>query len=193
MRAQRPDGLFHNIADVRGAFVDDVGSEDSIGRALWACGRAVEFGGVPEWSVAARSILARSAPAVERLRANHARAYAVLGLCSALTSRADELPSALRSMLGRALATLSEDLVRDFHAFATDDWSWWTESLTWGNGRLPEAMLAAAVSGGSKRCESVGMRSLEFLAQITQPHGLFVPACTCPSCATSCPRLPKPG
>jgi len=36
--AQLASGRFHNLADITGRFTDDIGSEDSFGRALWACG-----------------------------------------------------------------------------------------------------------------------------------------------------------
>jgi len=182
-RAQLPDGRFHNLADVRGRFTDDVGSEDSIGRAIWACGTAALSAPVAQWRTLAAGVLDAALPAIEHLSANHARAYAVLGLAAALAPVAasmlppagDALPSALRGRVAHALTAVADGLHRDFHAFATDDWSWWTDELTWGNGRLPEAMLRAACATGDRRYTQTGLRALEFLGRITQPEGVFVP------------------
>lgn len=181
--AQRGDGRFHNLADVRGKHLDDVGSEDSFGRAIWACGTAASAATVPEWRSAALAVLETAAPAIEALTATHARAYAVLGLSAALAPEAastlrpsgDALPAPLHDRLARSLAVLSGALDREFHSNATDDWSWWSETLTWGNGRLPEAMLRAAAATGNRRYAATGLRALAFLGEITQPAAVFTP------------------
>jgi len=183
VRAQLPDGRFHNLADVRGRYTDDVGSEDSIGRAIWACGTAACCAPLPLWRAAAIGVLDAALPAIERLSANHARAYSVLGLAAALDPEAasllpiagDSLAAPMRDRVASVLKTVADGLLRDFHSFATDDWSWWTDTLTWGNGRLPEAMLRAASATGERRYAQTGIRALEFLGEITQPEGVFVP------------------
>ena len=182
-RAQRPDGAFHNLADVRGVFLDDVGSEDSIGRAVWACGVAAHCATLPEWRAAARAMLDAALPAVERIEANHARAYSVLGMSAALTPEAasllpahgEALPAPLRDRVARSLAAVADSLEAQFSACAGPDWPWWCEALTWGNGRLPESMLRAAAATGESRYAEAGLRSFEFLAGVTQANGMFVP------------------
>jgi hypothetical protein len=183
IRAQRPDGKFHNLADVRGVFIDDVGSQDSIGRAMWACGIAARCAAVPEWRDAAIARLDAALPVIELLTANHARAYCVLGLSAALAPEAasplrpcgNPLPSPLRNRLYGALKTVCDALDDEFRMAASDDWRWWSDRLTWGNSRLPEAMLRAAAATGNRHYAETGLRSFEFLAGITQSNELFVP------------------
>jgi hypothetical protein len=182
-RAQRPDGLFHNLASIDGGFLDEVGSEDSFGRAVWACGVAARCTTVPEWRRAATAVLAAALPAIRTLRYPHARAYAMLGLAAALAPEAAtelrpsgvSLDSALQDNVNHALVALADGSVDEFNAAATSDWRWWSQRLAWGNGRLPEALLRAAAATGNRRYASVGLRAFEFLAGITQFDGILIP------------------
>jgi hypothetical protein len=181
--AQRPDGSFHNLADIRGDYLDDVGSEESIGRAIWVSGVAVRCSVVPEWQSAAAIALKAALPAIGSLRADHSRAYAVFGLASAIAPDAvshmkpvgEPLPASLRSDVARHLELLCKGLLDDHRNAATRDWPWWRPQLTWGNGRLPEALIRAACALGSRRLAKVGLGALEFLASVTQSGDVFVP------------------
>jgi hypothetical protein len=73
------------------------------------------------------------------------------------------------------LVEVADALARDFLSSATNDWSWWTPTLTWGNGRLPEAMLRSAAVTGQKRYAEIGLRALDFLADVTQSGDVFIP------------------
>src|SRR5579885_426572 len=43
-QAQRPDGRFRNFMDAQGAWLEEVGSDDSNGRAVWGLGFAARYG-----------------------------------------------------------------------------------------------------------------------------------------------------
>ena len=182
--AQRPDGAFRNMADAHGHFVEDIGSEESIGRAVWACGIAARCALVKAWRESALGMLERAMRAIDDLAGNHARAYALFGLSAALAPSpaawpfapvADPLPASLRI---RLLALLQRVVVR--YKVTLDEesrpgWPWWSNLLTWGNGRLPEALLRVSMVLDDADLAEAGLRSLEFLAEITQPDNMFVP------------------
>ncbi|HEY5096110.1 MAG TPA: hypothetical protein VII69_13420 [Candidatus Eremiobacteraceae bacterium] len=180
--AQHPDGFFHNFADVNGRFTDDVGSEDSFGRALWACGVAARCAPMPEWRAIARTALAAALPLVPEIRSPHARAYIVLGLAAAfapevaaLPPMGDALDPRLAGDVERALIGAADGLLDHHNRASAHDWPWWENHLTWGNGRMPEAMLRAAAATGNREYAATGIRALEFLADITQSGTVFVP------------------
>lgn len=180
--AQHPDGSFHNFADVDGNFTDDVGSEDSFGRALWACGVAARCAPVPEWRAIARTALAAALPLVPEIRSPHARAYIVIGLAAAFAPEVAALPpigdpldARLAADVERALIESADGLLEHHGRASAHDWPWWENHLTWGNGRMPEAMLRAAAATGNRGYAATGMRSLEFLADITQSGTVFIP------------------
>jgi hypothetical protein len=181
--AQRPDGRFHNFADVSGRFTDDVGSEDSFGRTIWACGVAARCAPLKQWRDIARKVLAAALPIVSELRSPHARAYVVLGLAAAfapekaaaIAPAGEPLDAPLKDAVERALIHVADGMLDHHRSAASNDWPWWESHLTWGNGRLPEAMLRAALATGNGEYASTGMRALEFLAGITQSGTVFVP------------------
>lgn len=181
--AQRDDGWFHNMADIDGHHLDVVGSEDSIGRTIWVAGTAARCATVPEWRDAAIGLLERSLPIIEELRVIHARAYALLGLSAALAPEAawplgpaaPALPSPLRGRLKDVFARVAASMLTAYRANATAEWPWWSDTLTWGNARLPESLIRSAIATGDKKLEKAGLTALEFLASVTQAEGMFVP------------------
>jgi hypothetical protein len=183
VRAQRPDGAFFNMADITGAPLEAIGSEESIGRAVWACGLAARCATVAEWRDAGRRMLEAALPAVERLTINHARAYSLLGLCMAVAPESawparpcsppisERLDAACREVLDRVVRAYESTLVEN----SRPDWPWWDDMLAWGNGRLPEAMLRASIALRDERLGVTGLRALAFLGDVTQSGGIFVP------------------
>jgi hypothetical protein len=181
--AQLPDGRFHNFAEITGRFTDDVGSEDSYGRTIWACGVAARCAPVPRWRDIARKALAAALPIASEVRSPHARAYIVLGLAAAFAPEmaaavppvGEPLDPRLENAVERALAEVADGLLAHHGSASSQDWPWWENHLTWGNGRLPEAMLRAAAATGNRDYAATGIRALEFLAGITQSGTVFVP------------------
>lgn len=182
-RARRPDGYYHNMADIDGRFLDEAGSEDSFGRMVWACGVSARCAEPAAWRETAMAAVMHSLPIVAKLTAVHPRAYAALGLAAAIAPQCASLgASAVDDVQGGALDALRRNLIdvadaldAQFHAHATPDWSWWRPSLTWGCGRLPAAMFAAALATGRARYAHTGLRALEFLAGVTQDGDRFIP------------------
>jgi hypothetical protein len=181
--AQLASGRFHNLADITGRFTDDIGSEDSFGRALWACGVGARCAPVERWRVIARTALSAALPAAREILSPHARAYIVLGLaaalepsrCAAIAPVGEPLDDRLKDEIARTLREIADGLDRQFHSVSSATWTWWEHHLTWANGRMPEAMLRASVAIGEPRYAETGMRALEFLAGITQNESVFIP------------------
>jgi len=166
-RAQLDDGSFHNMLDERGRFIADGGrSEDAVARAIWALGATVRRTRDKTWRARATALLDKAWHAVGSLAALRPRAYALLGAAAC----ASRIPQA------HAIAeTLASRLLDEFEAAATDEWGWWEPVLTWGNARVPHAMLRAALITGSEPYRACGLRALEFLGGVTQPDDVFIP------------------
>jgi hypothetical protein len=165
--AQLDDGSFHNLMDEHGEFVADGGrSEDAVARAIWALGVTVRRTRDKAWRARATALLEKAWHAVAALSALRPRAYALLGAtaCASRIARARDVADSLAARL-----------LEEFEAAATDDWGWWEPVLTWGNARVPHAMLRAALITGSEPYRACGLRALEFLGGITQPDDLFIP------------------
>ena len=167
-RAQQPDGRFRNMTDAAGVFLREPIelTEYAHGRAMWALGVTLRRAPHPAWQMRAGTLLERGWGAVHSLRPYHAKAYALLGAAAAVD----------RSEAARdAVYELAEKLVEQFDAVATPDWPWWDSTLTWGCARAPHAMLRAAAFTRNARHRDCGLRSLGFLASVTQPGEIFEP------------------
>src|SRR5579884_2208517 len=79
-RCQRADGRFHNFMSAGGAWLDETGSEDSHGRAVWALGFAARHSAQMEVRVRALHGLDASLGWLEGLTFLRAKTFALLGL-----------------------------------------------------------------------------------------------------------------
>src|SRR3546814_7177086 len=105
--AQNDDGTFRNFMGFDRRFLDDVGSEDAFGRAIWAIGYAVAHAPKDAYAQVAQAIFLKSAPHFERLQSIRSIANTILGLYHYLKShptsdRLMELTHQLAMQIGKA-------------------------------------------------------------------------------------------
>jgi hypothetical protein len=166
--AQMYDGRFHNFMDYDRRWSDEVGTPDSIGRAVWSLGYGIANAPVEPWKSVCATLLDRALPALDSLGYIRSRAYAALGLAYAYaTVKEARYADALRAIAG--------DMLADFEATATDDWTWYENSMTYDNARLPEALIRAGQVLETPRLQDVGLRTLAFYESLTTENGIHVP------------------
>jgi hypothetical protein len=168
--AQTPDGRFHNFMAFDRTWLDESGSEDSFGRALWALGVGVHTAPLESWRSICDDLIANALPVVETLTHIRARAYAALGL-----SMAYEAAPTARLSLARALRGLGDGLKADYEAARADDWEWFETGLTYDNARLPEAMLRIGMALNDGELIEIGLRTLGFYESLVVEDRIFVP------------------
>ena len=159
-------GQFHNRRSADGAWIDEVGSDDSQGRAWWGLGAVARSGPVAWMREAAFDAFAScSSFESPHLRAN---AYAALGAVEILATDPGNV----------AAAELLESTSGLIAAAASDRIPWPEARLTYDNARLPEALLAAGAARGDRHLITVGVRLLEWLVrtETNQDHFSFTPA-----------------
>lgn len=163
--ATTDDGRFHNRRHADGRWLDDVGSDDSQGRARWALGVVASTGPEAWMRDAGATSLRQGATAFAstHLRAN---AFAALGAAEFLAHRPDEHVEVL---LRRTVGVIAD---------AARDRSPWPEArLTYDNARLPEALLAAGEVLGDASLVDLGLRLLRWLVVVEtrDAHFSFTP------------------
>jgi hypothetical protein len=140
-------------------WLEQAGSEDSHGRAVWALGTVVGRSPEPSRSGLARELLNVALPPVREFSSPRAWAYTLLGINEYLRAfRGDSVAQSLRQ-------TLVEKLQGLYERNATPGWTWFEESLTYSNARLSQAMITSGAAMGSEEVTSVGLRSLNWLAE----------------------------
>lgn len=165
--AQLDDGRFHNFMGYDRRWLDEVGTHDSCGRAIWALGYGAAFAPAPSWRSVCARLLDRAMPSIGWLGYVRSRAYAMLGLSYAHASG--------QTRYGPVLQTLADDLLAAFRANASADWPWFEDVMTYDNARLPEALIRAGRQLGESRYLDAGLEALDFYARVTTENGVYVP------------------
>jgi hypothetical protein len=156
-RAQRPDGRFRNFMDAGGAWLEELGSDDSNGRAVWGLGFAVRHAPSPELRQRALRLLERAVPAIEGHAFLRAKAFSLLGLRHWIVLD----PS--RAGLAHALAA---ELAAAYEANAGDGWRWFEPALTYCNASLSDALLDTDF-------QAIGLASLDWLCGVMDQEGVL--------------------
>lgn len=161
---------FRNFMDKDGRWLEQCGSDDSHGRALWALGHVIKHHPSRRVRQAAQQVLRATAPAAMRFPAPRSWAFSVIGLAKYLDAvERDRTMEILRDELCSKLALLCREA-------ATDGWEWFEDNVTYDNGKLPQALLAAARQTGNTDWRTTGLRTLKFLVKShAAPDGHFRP------------------
>jgi glycosyltransferase involved in cell wall biosynthesis len=169
--AWNPDnGRFRNFMSFDRRWLEDIGSEDSHGRTLWALGECARSDANPSRRRWAVSLFKDALPAVEHFHSPRAWAFTLLGLnayCEAVPedSRAHELQ---HTFADRLMAMLS--------SVETLDWVWFEDGLAYDNARLPQALIDTGMAAGVPAYIAAGLRSLRWLMRLqTSRTGIFRP------------------
>lgn len=155
--AQGPDYKFRNLMSFQRDFLDDEGTEDSYGRAIWGCGYAASSGLPENVRVVAAKIFKDSIVWAGDLNSPRARAYSILGMRDYLRANDDELD--LRDKIN----ALADSLVAGLHSHRDSSWAWYEPYMTYCNAVLPLGMLAAAELTGEKAHKNAAKETIQFL------------------------------
>ncbi len=165
-----PSGRFRNFLTYSRTWGEARGSEDSHGRALWALGTVLAHAGDPGRRSLSSDLFHAALPALTHLSSPRAWAYALLGIDEYLRAfGGDTSVQAVRELL---IARLM-----DLHARASgEEWPWFEDHVTYGNARLPQALILSGKAMERDDVVQVGLRSLQWLAEIQHtPTGYFAP------------------
>jgi hypothetical protein len=151
---------FHNFLDADRRWLDQFGSEDCHGRAIWALGAAV--GRSPHWSsqVMAERLFAQALPAVLRFTSPRAWAFSLLGIHEFLRRlKGDRVARDVR-------AELTARLVAIFDQVAGLGWTWFEESLTYDNAKLAHALILGGCATAQENVLQRGLQALRWLVGV---------------------------
>ena len=163
-------GRFRNYLSYDRCWLEEVGSEDSHGRALWGLGAVLGHLEDPGFKGLASRLFGLALPAVLEFSSPRAWAFALIGLDGYL----HEFSGDRIAQSGRK--TLLENLLALYKQTSSSEWIWFEERLAYSNASLPQALLAAGKRLGREDALEVGLKTLEWLAEIqTAVEGHFVP------------------
>lgn len=157
---------FRNFMSYDRRWMEEAGSEDTHGRAMWGLGMVAAFSPDRGSSRLASRIFSEALPGCERLDSPRAWAFALVGIHAYL--RRFEGDAQAR----RVRKLLADRLFEAFEKNAEPDWPWCENEVTYVNAKLPHALILSGQWLPDGRMVEMGLRALEWLLEIqTAPEG----------------------
>jgi glycosyltransferase involved in cell wall biosynthesis len=164
-------GRFRNFLGYDRRWLEDVGSDDSHGRAVWSLGMVLGTSRNAGLRGAAGRLFEAAVPATLKFTSPRAWAFSILGLQAYLDwFPGDRAVQGVRNVLANRLLDIYE---RTY----SDTWKWFEKSLSYSNARLSQALILAGWRSNNQSMIEVGMDSLKWL--VAEQHRddleIFVP------------------
>jgi glycosyltransferase involved in cell wall biosynthesis len=163
-------GHFRNFLGFDRRWLDDVGSDDSVGRACWAIGACVGRSKRPAFEFWGVQLFDRALTAAAATPSPRAWAFALIGIHEYFRRLSgDRLVNQIRE-------TLTTRLLDLYDQNAADDWQWFEPKVSYDNAKLPHALILSGRWANNPRALEVGLRTLRWLAnEQRSPRGHFRP------------------
>lgn len=161
---------FRNFLGFDRHWLDEQGSEDSHGRALWALGMGVGRSRHRSFQILAGQIFAQALPSVAEFTSPRAWAFSLLGIQEYLQRlNGDRVVTQMRDALTTRLMEL-------FDKVSKTDWPWFEDILAYDNAKLAHALIVSGSATGQKNVLEHGIKALHWLAELqTSESGHFRP------------------
>ena len=164
------NGRFRNFMNHSRQWLEEAGSEDSHGRALWALGTGAALARRDGWRLLSAKLFSAGLPAVESFTSPRAWAFTLLGLHEYLGICPGDLQA------HRLRTELVDRLIAGWDTYSSSDWPWFEGILSYDNARLPQALILSGSMLPESRALEIGLTSLDWLAGIqTAGFGHFRP------------------
>src|SRR5436305_812935 len=129
---------FHNLLSFDRRWLDEPGSEDCHGRALWALGIGVGRSPFRSFQMMAGQLFEQALPALTGFTSPRAWAFGLIGIDEYLRRLSGD------SVVNQTRETLIFRLMERFEASSHEDWQWFEEELSnQGLSRLVHQAVAA--------------------------------------------------
>lgn len=161
---------FRNFMGFDRRWLEEAGSEDCHGHALWALGLCVAQAGHGSFQMLAAQLFEQALAASTEFTSPRAWAYTLIGI--------DEY---LRRLSGDRRVTqirelLTAKLVQRHHDAASGDWPWFEDTVSYANAKLPHALILSGRCMGNTTLLELGLKTLRWLVQLqTSEAGSFRP------------------
>ena len=163
-------GRFRNFMSFDRRWLEEVGSEDCQGHALWSLGMCVAQSGQGRFQMLAAQLFEQALPVAAEFRSPRAWALTLLGVDEYLRRfGGDRRANQIRE-------SLTARLMQSYADTATEDWPWFEEVVSYANARLPHALILNGRCMGAAPVLETGLKALRWLVMVqTSPAGSFRP------------------
>ncbi len=161
---------FHNHLSFDRRWLDEPGSEDCHGRALWALGVGVGRSPFRSFQMMAGQLFALALPAFTEFTSPRAWAFGLMGIHEYLRRLSGD------SVVNQTREILTTRLMDLFRDHAQPDWCWFEEELSYDNAKLAHALILSGRATGNPVVFECGLHALRWLTALqTSEKGHFRP------------------
>ncbi len=166
----RQHGRFRNFMSFERRWLEDVGSEDCQGHALWALGLCVSQAGQGSFQMLAAQLFEQALPVAAEFASPRAWAFTLIGIDEYLRRfSGDRRANHIRG-------TLTTRLMQSCADTAGEDWHWFEEVVSYANAKLPHALILSGRCMNDATTLATGLKSLRWLVKVqTSGAGAFRP------------------
>lgn len=166
----RETGQFRNFMSHGRKWLEEAGSDDSHGRALWALGTGARRSCNDGLRRLSADLFGNGLAFASSIGSPRAWAFCLLGIHEYLRA----FPGCVEAIAMRKV--LTDKLVALWRNCATEDWPWFEQSVTYDNARLCQALLLSGQWMPNPDALEIGLESLRWLASIQKTQaGHFRP------------------
>ena len=151
---------FRNFMDYQRNWLEETGSDDSHGRALWALGMVLGRSNTPTLHNMAGRMFQKALLAILETTSPRAWAFALIGIHEYLLIFAGDsrVSQVQEELAGRLLSLYKDNRV--------EEWKWFEDKLTYCNAALSHALLLSGESIANTAMIEAALESLSWLAEL---------------------------
>ncbi len=148
---------FHNHLSFDRRWLDEKGSEDCHGRALWALGAGVGTSPLRSFQMMTGQLFALALPAITDFTSPRAWAFGLIGIHEYLRRLSGD------SFVNQTRELLTCRLMELFERNAGPDWNWFEEELSYDNAKLAHALILSGHATAQPAVVDRGLEALRWL------------------------------
>ena len=162
---QNENGSFRNFLSFNRNFLDEIGSEDSFGRTIWALGYLIRFAPNEAYFLLAKEMFDLAYPNFEKLQSIRGIANTIGGLYHYLKHFPDD------EGVHQVLKRITNKIINNYMSNRDKEWHWFEPILAYDNGIIPMSLLYAYKITGNKKILKIAKESMKFLEKVIMMNG----------------------
>lgn len=166
---QNEDGSFRNFLSFSRSYIDEIGSEDSFGRTIWALGYLIKYSPNQSYHRLGMDVFQKSISYFKQLTHLRGIANTILGISYYLRKFPEDLT------VKNIMREITEKIINFYNAEKSGDWNWFENILTYDNAIIPLSLFHAAEFLKDETILKTAIESTAFLESVTMKNGYLKP------------------
>ena len=165
-----PSARFRNFLSFDRHWLEDAGSDDSVGRAAWAMGACIGRTKRRAFHSWAAQMFEPAVNAVAQTSSPRSWAFALIGIHEYLRRMSGD------RLMNQHRESLTTRLVELYERAATDEWPWFEPIVSYDNAKIPHALILSGRWTNNPQALEIGLKALRWLSDVQRaPAGHFRP------------------